>query len=158
MLSLSEETTIDAPPQTVFDVLADFASYARWNPWVVEAVGSAVEGERVRVKARLGARTMQVDHRVLVVRPGWELRWCDLGWFTHLARGERARLLEPLPGGGVKYRVELRVTGIASSLTERLFGEALVAGIHGETAALKQRAEAIARLIANGRHASVDRS
>jgi uncharacterized protein YndB with AHSA1/START domain len=144
MLKLVEETTIHAPPADVFRVMTDFERYAEWNPWIREARGAASEGEVVAVKVKLGKATTSVKHRVLEIVPGVALRWCDMGWFTAIAYGERARRLEPLPGGDVAYRVELRVTGIGWRLVRALYGRALEAGMREETAALKQRAEALA--------------
>jgi uncharacterized protein YndB with AHSA1/START domain len=144
MLQLSEQVVIDAPPEKVFDVIADFGRYAQWNPWVCEAAGEAREGEIVRVKARLGSTTARVRHRVLTSRRAAEFRWCDLGWFTALAYGERARFIEPAPGGGARYRVELRITGVAARLVQALYGRALASGLKAETDALKQRAESLA--------------
>jgi len=141
MLKLVETVTIDATPAAVFGVIADFDAYARWNPWVVWAKGVAKEGGEVDVKAKLGKRLQAVRHRILVFRPGIEFRWCDLGWFTVLAYGERARFLDPSGDGGTTYRVELSITGPMSGLVARLLGETLRQGLRAETMALKKRVE-----------------
>jgi ribosome-associated toxin RatA of RatAB toxin-antitoxin module len=150
MLKLTDETVIQATPDVIFDVITDFDSYARWNPWVIEARatkpgGGANVGDELDVKAKLGDKIQKVRHRILVNRRGVELKWCDLGLFTLFAYGERSRVLEPLASGGVAYRVELRITGIASRLVEALYGKILREGLRGETNALKQRAEAVQR-------------
>jgi hypothetical protein len=144
MLKLVEETTIRARPDAVFRVMTDFARYGEWNPWICEARGVAEEGEVIAVKVKLGKTTTSVAHRILTNVPGVELRWCDLGWFTKIAYGERARWLEPLPGGDVAYRVELTVTGIGWRLVRALYGRALATGMKEETLALKHRAETLA--------------
>jgi len=48
------ETTelIAAPPERVWTILTDFASYPDWNPFIVEGSGDAREGERLELKAR----------------------------------------------------------------------------------------------------------
>jgi hypothetical protein len=143
MMKLSEELTIDSSPDVVFDVMTDFASYGAWNPWIVEASGTPREGEIVRVAVKLGKRTTRVDHRVLTNRRTNEFRWCDVGWFTVCAYGERARFLEPAPSGGVRYRVELTIKGPLTSLVRVLYGDALATGLKAETLALKERAEAL---------------
>jgi hypothetical protein len=144
MLRLVEETTIRARPEAVFRVMTDFDRYAQWNPWICEARGVAKEGEVVAVEVKLGKTTMRAQHRILTIVPGVELRWCDLGWFTKIAYGERARVLEPLTGGDVRYRVELTITGIGWRLVSALYGRAMDAGMKAETLALKRRAEALA--------------
>jgi uncharacterized protein YndB with AHSA1/START domain len=141
---LAEHIAIDAPPETVYRAITDFGRYAEWNPWVCEAAGRADEGEVVRIAVKLGSRKTRVRHRILTHRPSAEFCWCDLGWFTALAYGERARHLDPSAGGGTAYRVELRVTGPAVRLVEKRLGRALADGLRAETQALKRRAESLA--------------
>ena len=143
MLRLSEERVIDAPAETVFDVITDLAGYEQWNPWIVKASGTPAEGATIRVKSLVGGRKIKVDHRILRNDRDREFRWCDLGWFTRLAYGERARWLEPRPDGKVAYRVELRITGVAAPLVKVILGDSLAWGLKAETDALKQRAETL---------------
>jgi hypothetical protein len=145
MFLVTSELNIDAPAQTVFDIITDFESYQRWNPWIIRASGTAQEGGLVRVTSLVGGRPLKVRHRVLASRPGREFRWCDLGWFTALAYGERARFLEPRAGGGATYRVELKITGVASRLVESRLARSLTGGVESEAEALKRRAEALHR-------------
>jgi hypothetical protein len=144
MLTLTEQVSIEAKAETVFDVITDFARYGEWNPWLPTASGKPAEGEMIDVSVRLGQnKTTDVRHHVLTSKRGVEFRWCDTGWFTALAYGERARYLVPLAGGGVEYRVELRFTGVASALVRALYGRAMAAGLKAETLALKARAESL---------------
>jgi uncharacterized protein YndB with AHSA1/START domain len=142
--SISEEVAIGASPEQVFDVLTDLERYADWNPWICEAKGAATEGNVVQVAAKLGGgKAMRVSHRILTSQRPRHFRWCDMGWFTAFAYGERARFLEPA-SGGARYRVELRITGIAAPLVSVVYGRALAAGLKAETEALKRRAESLA--------------
>jgi hypothetical protein len=69
------ETTVTtpAPPEQVFDYLADFSSVAQWDPTVVEAEqlsgrpGRA--GARYRVVVRLGLVSFPFEYRVLESTP-----------------------------------------------------------------------------------------
>jgi hypothetical protein len=145
MLKLCEEVIIDAPAGTIFDVITDLERYAEWNPWIVKAAGTPDEGATVRVRSLVGGRHIKVEHRILTSRRASEFRWCDLGWFTRLAYGERARWLEAREGGRVAYKVELKVTGVAAPLVKALLGGSLAWGLKAETDALKRRAESMAR-------------
>ena len=136
------EIQIDTPPGAVFGVMVDLARYAEWNPWLVSARGEVRTGAVVDVTARMGRREMQVAHEILEVEPDRALRWCDLGWFTRIAYGERARVLEE-HAGGTRYRCELSVTGVGAALVGPLYGRALADGLAAETRALKARAESI---------------
>lgn len=143
MLKIVEEIEIHATAERVFEIMTDFESYASWNPWVTEAHGSSArEGDELWVIADLGRFRQKVRHRILVHRPNVEFRWCDVGWFTALAYGQRARFVEPTPRG-VRYRVELMVSGVGAGLVDLVLGKALRRGLEAETAALKARAESI---------------
>jgi hypothetical protein len=145
MLKLAQEALIEAPAGTVFEVITDLPRYAEWNPWIVKAAGTPTEGATIQVRSLVGGRIMKVDHRILRSKPDAEFRWCDLGWFTRLAYGERARWLEPRGEGKVAYRVELTITGPFSSLVKAVLGRSLAHGLKAETDALKVRAERLAR-------------
>jgi len=145
MFLLTSELVIDTPATTVFEIITDFDGYQRWNPWIIRAAGGSKEGDLVRVTSLVGGKPMKVRHRVLSHRPGREFRWCDLGWFTVFAFGQRARFLEPVTGGRVAYRCELKITGVASWLVEQQLRSSLQGGLDAETAALKERAELLHR-------------
>jgi hypothetical protein len=141
MFQLTQAVTIEASPEKVWGVLTDLPRYAEWNPWIYEARGGTGVGDLVFVSVRLGSKSVRARHRVLTSKPMAEFRWCDLGAAALFAYGERARFLEPAAGGGVAYRVELRVKGVASSVVKALYGAALAGGLEGETLALKRRCE-----------------
>jgi hypothetical protein len=144
MLKLAQETLIEASAGTVFDVITDLPRYAEWNPWIVKAAGTPSEGATIRVRSLVGGRSLRVDHRILRSQKDAEFRWCDLGWFTRFAYGERARWLEPRGEGKVSYRVELTITGVLAPVVKALLGRSLARGLKAETDALKQRAEKLA--------------
>ena len=144
MLKLAQEALIDAPAGTVFDVITDLPRYAEWNPWIIRAAGTPSEGAEITVRSLVGGRPLRVNHRILRSQKDREFRWCDLGWFTRLAYGERARWLEPRGEGKVSYRVELTITGVLAPVVKAVLGRSLAWGLEAETRALKQRAESLA--------------
>jgi hypothetical protein len=75
---------IRARPEAVWRVLADFARYAAWNPYLVQAEGEAREGQplRLRVQHVEGGRLRRRRARLVRLEPGRALCW-------------RARLLVP---------------------------------------------------------------
>jgi len=69
-------TDIDAPPDAVWAVLADLASYPQWNPLFPKASGSLTAGRRITLTNRPSVgRAMTIRPKVLVAQPGAELRW-----------------------------------------------------------------------------------
>jgi hypothetical protein len=140
MFKLAAKTLIRAQPATVYGIISDIASYADWNPWNVRGEGTAEEGKTIAITAKLGKRQLTVHHRILVAKPNETFIWCDLGWFTRLAYGERARYLEP-HRDGVNYRVELTISGPLAWFVRWQMQRDLETGLRAEMEALKRRAE-----------------
>jgi len=139
-ICIKRQCYINRPPETVFATLCDFSAYERWNPWVVAIKGSCVEGEDVAVRAKLGKKIGQFQHRILKVDAPYVLHWCDKGWFTRLAYGERKRVLTA-EGEGTQYQVMLTISGCMSGVVKHLYGEHLEKGMTAETHALQQWVE-----------------
>jgi NAD(P)-dependent dehydrogenase (short-subunit alcohol dehydrogenase family)/uncharacterized protein YndB with AHSA1/START domain len=136
--------TIAAPPERVYEILADVAAYAEWNPWVVELRGTAGVGDTIAARVKLGARTMKLGHEVLVAEPGARFGWCDRGWFTVFASGRRLRWLEPAPDGGTRLISAIQLYGPFAHLAWQLHGKIIRDGMTAEAHALAQRAAALA--------------
>ncbi len=143
MLKFQEQIDISASPETVFGVITDLGAYKEWNPWIVSAEGLLEEGKLIDVKAKMGDKVLRVKHRILSIKPFTEFCWCDVGWFTKFAYGQRARFIEPLKDGGVTYNVELTVTGPAVLMVKLFYGRYMEKGLKSEASALKKQAETI---------------
>ena len=143
MLKFHEQIEISTSPETVFGVITDLGAYKDWNPWIVAAEGFLAEGNLINVKAKMGDKYVRVQHRILTIKPFTEFCWCDVGWFTKLAYGQRVRFIEPLKDGGVKYRVQLTVTGPAKWIVKLIYGKYMEKGLKLETRALKKQAVTI---------------
>lgn len=76
---MDTEIEIDAPAETVWRVLTDFASYPEWNPMIKQASGELRPGARLKVRFEPeGSRGHTFRPKLMVVDPNRELRW--LGW------------------------------------------------------------------------------
>lgn len=93
------ETQIDivAPPEAVWRVLTDFASYHRWNPFMDRIDGVAEVGQRLTVHMTSAhGRGMTFKPVVTAVTPARELRWLGRLVFGGLFDGEHYFVLTPL--------------------------------------------------------------
>ncbi|NRB40113.1 MAG: SRPBCC domain-containing protein [Pseudomonadales bacterium] len=149
MLHFIEEREIQASCQQVHSILADIDHYKDWNPWIVHATGSTQTGEMLKVTANMDVgkpgitkpRTQVFQHRMLANESPHIFHWCDVGWFTLFADGNRKRTLTVTDDNRCHYRVELQVTGIASGLAKVFFGAFMQRGLKAESDALLQHAE-----------------
>jgi hypothetical protein len=98
------EARIAAPPEAVWDVLADFARYAEWNPLNLEARGEARLGARIPMVFRNLARSTGVIRQTVTLvacERGRSLAWA--GAIPLLFRGRHHFELEP-DGPGTHLR------------------------------------------------------
>jgi hypothetical protein len=91
---------IEAPPASVWAVLADTASYPAWNPFVQSIEGELRPGEHLRVRLQPpSGRGISLRPKVLVAEPGHELRWLGRLGLPRLFDGEHEFVLTELDGG-----------------------------------------------------------
>src|SRR5918999_4725227 len=94
---LHAEIEIQGSPERVWEVLTDFDAYQEWNPFMVEAEGRAVVGQRLRVRMRPPGRRRPTTFRprVLEAEPGRRLRWLGRLLVPGLFDGEHRFSIEP---------------------------------------------------------------
>jgi hypothetical protein len=139
MVRLHTELFIDAPPERVWSVLTDFASYPAWNPLLLEARGEAREGARLRVKAATpGGSGKRLGFTATVVRvePARRLVW--KGGVPGVLHGEHSFELTP-EGAGTRFVQGERFTGLLSLLLSAGLKEKMERGYAGMNEALARR-------------------
>src|SRR5262245_35476678 len=96
-MELRTEVEISAAASVVWEVLADFAKYPAWNPFIKSVEGKLETGERLRVTFTPGDGSERTfKPLVLKVEPGHELRWRGKLWFGGLFDGEHFFILREL--------------------------------------------------------------
>ena len=107
MHRLETQISIHRPPEAVWAILIDFASYARWNPFIPSNEGIAAVGQTLNIVLQPpGGRAMRFRPRVLVCEPPRELRWIGRLWLPGIFDGEHQFRIEPAPGGVVFHHSE----------------------------------------------------
>jgi hypothetical protein len=116
MVHITTESLLPAPPARVWEALTDFASYPRWNPFLVQVrvEGPLQPGARVAGRASLGAsgggRTLGITARVVECEVARRLSW--RGGVPGLLVGWHAFALEPAAGGATRLLHSERFTGL----------------------------------------------
>lgn len=140
---LHADVEIQAPPERVWEVLTDFDTYREWNPFIVEAEGRAVPGDRLRLRMRpTGGRATTIRPQVLEAETGRRLRWLGRVLVPGLFDGEHRFTIEPLGPGRVRLDQHEEFRGVLAGLLLRFLGEPTLAGFRQMNQALKARAEA----------------
>jgi hypothetical protein len=138
--------SIDAEPERIWAVLADFDSYAEWNPLNIRAAGKAVPGAKVAMTfinpARPGTTVAQVV-TVTACEPWRRLEW--VGQVPLLFRGRHFFELEPKPGGTLLRHGEDMSGLIALTFTRKKIEERFIPAYMAANRALATRVTALAR-------------
>jgi len=133
---------IDAPASLVWAVLTDFASYKRWNPFIRAILGTASNGNRLRLTVqREGCPPLSTTSILTYLREPRELRWRQSRMFPALFGTEHRFRIESLPAGGVRFHVTEQVNGLLASLLGRGSKRTTEESFHLMNHALKARAE-----------------
>lgn len=151
----SAEVDIDAPIQTVWEVMTDTERYGEWNPFIrrVECARPPTVGTPIRLHVEFanGKQVVSPERITVTEPPGddggtWRatLAYVYEGWPSRLGlvRGTRWQRLEQRQGGPTRYST----VEVFSGPLVALAGPARVEeGFGRHAAALKARAEALSR-------------
>ena len=134
---------IDAPPETVWEVLTDFARYPEWNPFTPEVRTSLKVGDPIDMRVWMSGMRFHLWQREQIreVRPGELLRYGMTSLSPAILHAERVQTLEALPDDRTRYHTEDTIGGAISPLAFLLFGGSLEDGFSSMARALVQRAE-----------------
>jgi len=137
-------TTIDiaAPPERVWAVLTDFASYPAWNPFIRQIQGPPTVNTRLDIRIQpVGGRAMAFRPVILEVQPGRSLRWLGRLGFPGLFDGTHGFTLVPLDGGGTRFHQDEHFSGILVGLFRSQLDRQTRPGFELMNQALKTRVE-----------------
>ena len=143
MKDIVTSVDVDAPAETVWDVLVDFEAYPEWNPRS-RITGTPAEGERLVVAPGPEAEGMPTFKPRVRQADGTELRWLGHLYVRGLFDGEHRFVVEDLGEGRSRFVQSESFGGLLVRPIMRLYGEDTRAGFEAVNAALKARAEAVA--------------
>ncbi|MCH8505903.1 MAG: SRPBCC domain-containing protein [Ectothiorhodospiraceae bacterium] len=140
------EVDIEAPPETVWQVLLDFPAYAEWNPLITAArlSGEARTAERLRLARQLPGRPPEQSRpELLRVLPAKELSWLErICPMAGLLDAEQRFVLEPEREGAATRLLQRRkFSGVLMPLFWVRRHRAWRAGMGSMNRALKARCE-----------------
>ena len=146
MKEVHTEIAIDADRPRVWSVLANFAAYPDWNPFLRSIATSPRVGAPVALTVTLGRRTLDLDAAMLRYTPEHEVRWA--GPLSRLQgvvfRGEHYFIIEDAPSG-VRFVHGERFEGLAIPFMGGWIDRNLAPAYQAMNVALKRRAEGTKR-------------
>jgi hypothetical protein len=158
--AIRTEITIDAPAETVWSVLTDFAAYPEWNGYT-RIEGAAREGARLAVSPGPEAGRMPT-FRPEVLRAGptseddFELAWLGHLYIRGLFDGEHSFRVEAVDAERSQLVQSESFSGVLAGLLLRFVGDDTASNFEAVNAALKARAESLAANPSTKRDAGSD--
>lgn len=138
------EIEIDAPPERVFDILADIDRYGEWNPFTPRIESTLEIGAPVKMHVHLTSDTKamhQTEYVTANERPH-KLCWGADIIARFLVRADRCQTLTALEGGRTHYECTDEIQGWLAPVVMKFYGEPMRRGFQRCAEALKKRAEA----------------
>jgi hypothetical protein len=142
MKELHSEIDIQASAERVWQILTDFSSFSQWNPFIRQASGNAILGEKLKVMIQpSGASAMTFRPTVLKAEPQRELRWLGHLLIPGLFDGEHIFTIESLGPDRVRFTQSEIFNGILVLLLARSLDAGTQRGFAEMNQALKEKAE-----------------
>lgn len=132
---------IDAPPELVWDFVADFEGWPDWNPLYVETSGRAEPGERIRFVVQLeGLKPQKAQARMVTIRSPelLEYRTANLGGLVKAFRFVEVEELTPTRCAVINGEI---LGGPLGSFVHRTVGTKVGKGLEAMNRALRRIAE-----------------
>lgn len=143
MKEIRTEIEIAAPAERVWRVLADFAAWGEWNPFITRVQGEPQPGARIRFRLRpVGLPFANLRATVLVATPARELRWRGSLPIPGLFAGEHYYVLEPQDTNSVRFVHGERFSGLLIAPAAWLLDARIAPRFSEMNRALKLRVEA----------------
>jgi hypothetical protein len=94
---LRTDIEINAPAETVWEVLTDFSHYSQWNPFIRSISGEARQGGMLEIFIQQpGGNGMTFRPIILALQPERELRWLGRLLLPGIFDGEHQFQIESL--------------------------------------------------------------
>ena len=132
---------IDAPANSVWQVLTDLNGYGSWNPFITSASGELAAGKQIRVTLKLGDHRLSMRPRIVGLSPGKRFVWADRSLVPGVINVEHAFELEEIDQSHTRLIQSAHFKGLlVGFLWDRIY-PSISGGFRAMNQALKARCE-----------------
>jgi hypothetical protein len=140
--SIKTEVIINASKERVWQILTDFKSYPRWNPFITRVEGQLVKGKTLTNTMVNGSKKFQFKPKVLSVVPFRYFDWLGSLFIKGLFDGHHYFEIEELAPNQVKLSHGEHFSGLFSASILKKIAEDTRNNFIRMNSAIKQQAEA----------------
>ncbi|MDQ4050292.1 MAG: SRPBCC domain-containing protein [Thermoproteota archaeon] len=142
MKEIRSEIEIDSNPESVWEILTDFASYDQWNPFINRIVGLPRRGEKIDIHIETpGRKKRKYSPTITKVEEGRELRWAGKSSLPGFLNAEHIFIIEETQPGHVRFIQREVFDGLLTLLIRKGFDTDVRQGFAEMNEALKKRVE-----------------
>jgi hypothetical protein len=142
---LATRVHIDGTPSQVWAVLSDLAAYRDWNPFILDAEGTASVGARLTLRMQpVRGRAVTLRPKVLESEAGRRLRWRGKVGVRGILDADHRFSIEPREWGAVLCQEE-SFSGVLVPFLARSLERGTRPAFQAMNIALKQRVEGALR-------------
>ncbi|MCB8945559.1 MAG: SRPBCC domain-containing protein [Ardenticatenaceae bacterium] len=131
-------TTIQATPETIWQILTKAEAYPQWDPNMMKLEGTIALGQRITAYTTLDPGR-PFPAKVTVFEPNRQMVWAS-GLPLGLFKGERTFSLTPNDDGTVTFKCQEEFTGLLMPIFNRAIPD-LTKSFRDFVAGLKKEAE-----------------
>lgn len=141
--TIQTEIIIDAPKERVWEILVDFGKYPQWNPFMLELIGRAASGEKLKVTMQPPGQKPTVFKPVVqTAEPFKHFEW--LGKMPiNMFIGRHSMAIEELSEKRVRFIHSEQFSGWLAGFILKKVGNATREGFIAMNKALKEQAEQV---------------
>ena len=139
----SEEITINAPAELVWEVLVDFDNYGQWNAFCPEIKGVAEIGAALHMQVDLGNGLQEQVEHVTQMEPCHTIVWSMENKPGDPIHADRTQRITAIDASSCRYWSIDEFSGAAVAQMIEMLGAQVEQGFNLCAAGLKARAEAL---------------
>lgn len=143
-LEINHDLEVNAPAETVWQVITDFDKYPEWNPFLEACESTLKPGDPIHVTVHLGKQVRRETEYIIECTPGkgfaYRMKPPPLG----MLRSRRSHEIVPIDDQRCTYRSRFRLEGWLAPVVQAFMGKHLLAGFNGMSEGIRMRAESFA--------------
>jgi hypothetical protein len=133
---------IAAPPETVWEVLVDFASFPAWNPFITQAEGGLEVGGRLTLRMQpVGGSAVTLRPTLVEVVDAQRLRWRGRLGVPGLFDADHLFTVEPRGAAASRLVQQEHFSGLLVPFFRGSLDRGTLPAFHAMNTALKDQAE-----------------
>ncbi len=141
----TDRIRINAPADTVWEVLTDVEKYGEWNPFTPQVSTDFKIGSPACLLVRMGPVQFRITEHICAFKKPCLIAWGREFGTPRLLSAVREQHLEPISESSCSYYNVDLLSGVLSPAVSALFGGYIRRGFRDAGEALKLRAETFYR-------------